>query len=137
MMDGTPAMTMTFPIHIPVTEADAEVRRIVGIDMAPPAGIEHELLDAKARRSCMMASARGSMSIETSKAFATQSAVISSWVGPMPPVVKTYVAMTQRIERINDRRLLVANHPHFHEVDAKRGEILRDVPYVLVLGASR
>ena len=45
--------------------------------------------------------------------------------------------MTQRIERINDRRLRVANHPHFHEVDAKRGEILRDVPYVLVLGASR
>ena len=40
-------------------------------------------------RSCMMASARGSTSIETPNALATQSAVMSSWVGPMPPVVKT------------------------------------------------
>ena len=40
-------------------------------------------------RSCRMASARGSTSIDTPKALATQSAVMSSWVGPMPPVVKT------------------------------------------------
>jgi hypothetical protein len=36
-----------------------------------------------------MASARGSVSIGTPKAFATQSAVMSPWVGPIPPVVKT------------------------------------------------
>jgi hypothetical protein len=36
-----------------------------------------------------MASARGSISIGTPKALATASAVISSWVGPMPPVLNT------------------------------------------------
>src|SRR6266487_6322665 len=39
--------------------------------------------------SCRMASARGSVSIGTPNAFATQSAVMSLWVGPIPPVVKT------------------------------------------------
>src|SRR6516165_6199814 len=39
--------------------------------------------------SCRMASARGSLSIGTPNAFATQSAVMSPWVGPIPPVVKT------------------------------------------------
>src|SRR5262245_47346702 len=39
--------------------------------------------------SCRMASARGSVSIGTPNAFATQSAVMSPWVGPIPPVVKT------------------------------------------------
>src|SRR5262249_40431437 len=38
--------------------------------------------------SCRMASARGSLSIGTPNAFATQSAVMSPWVGPIPPVVK-------------------------------------------------
>src|SRR5260370_724521 len=42
-------------------------------------------------RSCMMASARGSTSIDTPNAFATQSAVMWSWVGPIPPVVKPEV----------------------------------------------
>jgi hypothetical protein len=36
-----------------------------------------------------VASARGSLSIGTPNAFATQSAVMSPWVGPIPPVVKT------------------------------------------------
>jgi len=36
-----------------------------------------------------MVRARESLSIGTPNAFATQSAVISPWVGPIPPVVKT------------------------------------------------
>jgi hypothetical protein len=36
-----------------------------------------------------MASARGLVSIGTPNAFATQSGVMSPWVGPIPPVVKT------------------------------------------------
>jgi hypothetical protein len=36
-----------------------------------------------------MASERGSVSIGTPNAFPTQSAVMSPWVGPIPPVVKT------------------------------------------------
>ena len=39
--------------------------------------------------SCRMASARGSLSIVTPNALATQSAVMSPWVDPIPPVVKT------------------------------------------------
>jgi len=39
--------------------------------------------------SCRMASERGSVSIGTPNAFPTQSAVMSPWVGPIPPVVKT------------------------------------------------
>ena len=39
--------------------------------------------------SCGMASARGSLSIGTPNAFATQSAVMSPLVGPIPAVVMT------------------------------------------------
>src|SRR5262249_13537953 len=46
------------------------------------------------------------------------------------------VAMPERIERVYDRRLLVADHPHFHEIDAERGEIFRDIANVLILGAA-
>ncbi len=42
-----------------------------------------------ANRSSISLRARGSTSIVTPNAFATQSAVMSSCVGPMPPVVKT------------------------------------------------
>jgi hypothetical protein len=37
------------------------------------------------------------------------------------------VAMPERIECIDDRSLLVADHPHFLEIDAECGEILRDI----------
>ena len=42
-----------------------------------------------AMRVSSSACARGSTSIVTPNALATQSAVMSSWVGPMPPVVNT------------------------------------------------
>jgi hypothetical protein len=49
--------------------------------------------------------------------FATQSAVMSPYVGPIPPVLKEIgVATPQRIECVDDRCLLVANHPHFLEM---------------------
>jgi hypothetical protein len=39
--------------------------------------------------SCRIASARGSVSIGIPNVFAMESAVMSPWVGPIPPVVKT------------------------------------------------
>jgi len=42
----------------------------------------------------------------------------------------------ERIECIDDRSLLVANHPHFLEIDADRRQIFRDIADVLVLGAA-
>ena len=47
------------------------------------------LRSASAKRSRNMASARGSSPMPTPKARATASAVMSSWVGPIPPVTKT------------------------------------------------
>jgi hypothetical protein len=44
--------------------------------------------------------------------------------------------MTQRIECADDRSLLVADHPHFLEINAECGEIFRDIADVPVLGAA-
>ena len=44
--------------------------------------------------------------------------------------------MPERIECIDDRSLLIADHSHFLEIDADRGQILRDIADVLVLGAA-
>jgi hypothetical protein len=45
-------------------------------------------------------------------------------------------AMPERIDCVDDRSLLVANHPHFLEIDAERRQIVRDIAHVLVLGAA-
>ena len=45
--------------------------------------------------------------------------------------------MPERIECVDDRRLLVADYPHFLEIDAGRRQIFRDIPDVLVPGAAR
>ncbi len=41
------------------------------------------------------------------------------------------VAMPERIECIDDRFLLIADHPHFLEIDADRGQTFRDIADVL------
>ena len=43
--------------------------------------------------------------------------------------------MPQRVERRDDRRLVVGDDPHLLEVDADIGQILGDIADVLVLGA--
>jgi Predicted 3'-5' exonuclease related to the exonuclease domain of PolB len=43
----------------------------------------------------------------------------------------------ERVERIDDRGLLVTDHPHFPEIDTKRGQIFGDIANVLVLGSAR
>ena len=40
------------------------------------------------------------------------------------------------MECVDDRSLLIADHPHFLEIDAKRRQIFRNVADVLVLGAA-
>ena len=44
--------------------------------------------------------------------------------------------MPQRIECVDDRSLLVGDHPHFLEINAECGEIFCDIADVLVLGAT-
>ena len=46
------------------------------------------------------------------------------------------VAMPQPGECVDDRSLLVADCPHFLEINAEWGEIFRDIADVLVLGAA-
>src|SRR5262249_17784062 len=46
------------------------------------------------------------------------------------------VAMPERIECVDDHRLLVADYAHFLEIDAGRRQIFRDIPDVLVPGAA-
>ena len=46
------------------------------------------------------------------------------------------VALPQRVERIDDRRLVVADHADLLEIDPDRGQVLGDVADVLVLGAA-
>src|SRR6516162_8754672 len=92
MIEGTPAITITLPIQKPgapdtllrMSSAPLGmcVMRRRASFVSAPVVFTH---------SCRMASARGSVSIGTPNAFATQSAVMSPWVGPIPPVVKTYV----------------------------------------------
>ena len=48
----------------------------------------------------------------------------------------TGAAMPQRIECVDDRALLIADHPHFLEIDADRPQIFRNVADVLVPGAA-
>jgi hypothetical protein len=40
--------------------------------------------------------------------------------------------MPQRIDCVDDRALLIADHPHFLEIDADRRQIFRNVADVLV-----
>jgi hypothetical protein len=73
--------------------ADPEARRPVNLVEDAPLGIRVRRRRASFisapvvfTHSCKMASARGSLSIGTPNACAT---VMSPWVGPIPPVVKT------------------------------------------------
>ena len=45
-------------------------------------------------------------------------------------------AMPERIECIDDRSLLVVDHPPLLEIDAERRQIFRDIAHVLVFGAA-
>ena len=90
MIDGTPAITITLPMRKPGAPDCLFSTR------SAPAGMRAMRSRASfistpraANRSFMIATARGSTSIETPNALATESAVMSSCVGPMPPVVNT------------------------------------------------
>src|SRR5262249_2466285 len=90
MIEGTPAITITLPIQKPGAP-DTLLRM-----RSAPLGMHvmrrrASLISAPVvfTHSCRMASARVFLSIGTPNAFATQSGVMSPWVGPIPPVVKT------------------------------------------------
>ena len=88
MMVGMPAITMTLPSLKP------GARMVALWISSAPSGMRAMRSRASFRscslqRSLKRATTSGWWSMPTPKAFATLSAVMSSWVGPMPPVVKT------------------------------------------------
>jgi hypothetical protein len=47
------------------------------------------------------------------------------------------VPRTQGVERFDEGRRIVGDHPHFLEIDADRGEVVGDIADILVLGSPR
>ena len=90
MIWGTPAMTYTFSILKPGAP-------LTGLSMsAAPAGMSAMLMRASlastprlAKYASRSVAASALRAKGTPKARATEAAVMSSWVGPTPPVVKT------------------------------------------------
>src|SRR6516225_9350409 len=134
MIEGTPAITITLPIQKPgapdtllrmrSAPLGMRVRRRRASFISAPVVFTH---------SCRMASARGSVSIGTPNAFRH---AIGGDVTVGRPDPAGGEDRPERIECIDDRSLLVANHPHFLEIDADRRQIFRDIADVLVLGAA-
>ena len=90
MIAGTPAMVMTLPIQKPGAAETLLVTR------SAPFGTRAMRMRASfisvpraSKRAFITRDRSGSWSMPTPKALATLSAVMSSWVGPMPPVVNT------------------------------------------------
>ena len=91
MIEGTPAITITLPIQKPGAPDT------LFFTSAAPCGMRAMRMRASlssppilAMRSFRIATAsRVDSRCGTPNALATHSAVMSSWVGPMPPVVKT------------------------------------------------
>ena len=90
MMIGTPAITCTLPMRKPgaaLTEltmrsAPSGMRAILRRASLTSVPVLFHRVSSMARASALIGSA-------TPNALATASAVMSSWVGPMPPVVNT------------------------------------------------
>src|SRR5262245_37664975 len=84
-----------------------------------------------------MASARGSVSIGTPNAFRHAVGGDVTVGRPNPAGGEDIcVAMPERTECVEDCSLLIADHPHFLEIDTDRSQIFRDIADVLVLGSA-
>src|SRR5215470_1591020 len=135
MIEGTPAITITLPIQKPGAP-DTLLRM-----RSAPLGMRVMRRRASfisapvvSTHSWRMVSARGSLSIVTPNALATQSAVMSPWSRSDPASGEDIAVATP--ERVDNRSLLVANHPHFLEIDTHRRQIFGDIANVLILGAT-
>ena len=137
MIDGTPAMTMTLPIQMPgapdtlLTTRSAPLgmrvmrRRasFISVPVATSALLhdgERARIDVDRHPERLGDAVGGDVVVGRADAAGGED------VG---------VAVAQRVERVDDRRFLVADHADLHQVDADRGQIFGDVADVLVLGA--
>ena len=74
---------------------------------------------------CSASSMRRTSGTPISSAIASR--VRSSWVGPIPPQMSTASLRDEQVaQRLDDPRLVVADHPVLVGVDARRGELLAD-----------
>src|SRR5438034_11752689 len=136
MIEGTPAITITLPIQKPGAPDTLLRTRSAPLGMrvmrrrasfiSAPVAFSH---------SCRMASARDVDRHPKRLGDAVGGDVI---MGRPDPAGGENIgpAMPERIECVDDRSLLVAEHPHFLEIDAERRQIFRNIADVLVLGAA-
>ena len=139
MIDGTPAITMTLPIQKP-----GAPDTLFATSAAPCGNARHaharlvQLAAGLGMRSFRIATASRMMSIGTPNALATHvGGDVVMGRADAAGGEDIGVARAQRIDRRDDRLLVVGDHPHFLQVDADGGEIVGDVADILVLGAAR
>ena len=137
MIEGTPAITMTLPIQMPGAPETLLSTR------SAPSGMR--VMRRRASFiSAPVAASRSSQDRERARIDVDRDPEgLGDAIGGDVVVGRADaaggedvgVAVAQRVERIDDRRLLVADHAHLPEVDAERGQVLGDIADVLVLGA--
>jgi hypothetical protein len=129
MMEGTHAITITLPIQKPGAP-DSLLRT-----RSAPLGMR------VMRRRASFISAPVRARIDVDRHSKRLGHAVSGYVVIGRPNAASGedigVAMPERIDRVNDRRLFVADYPHFQEIHAERGQIFRDITDILVLGAAR
>ena len=136
---GTPARMKTLPIRTPgapelglaISSAPSRHARHAQPRVGDPAGRR-----GNNPRGC--ARAAGWMTTPTPSAAAIESTVMSSWVGPMPPVVKQIIVRAaHRVDRLADAPRLVGHDAHLGEADALALSQVATCATLLVRGAAR
>ena len=138
MIEGTPAMTMTLPIQMPGAPDTLLTTRSAPLGMRVMRRRASFISVPVARQTLLHDRERARIDVDR-HAERLGDAVGGDVVVGRPDAAggeDVGVAVPQRVERIDDRALLVADHADLHEIDADRGQIFRDIADVLVLGAA-
>src|SRR5262245_29164027 len=137
MIEGTPAITITLPIQKPgapdtllrMSSAPLGMRvmRRRASFISAPVVSTHSCSGERARIGVDRHTERLRHAVGGDVSVGRPDPAGGEDIGP---------AMAERIEGVDDCSLLVADHPHFLEIDAKRRQIFGDIADVLVLGAA-
>jgi len=132
MIEGTPAITITSPIQKPgapdtwLTTRAVPARRAQARFVHLGAGRLHPFVqDGESAR----------ISVDRHPECLGDAAGGDVTMGRPDPASSEDIgaAVPERIECVDNRSLLVADHPHFLEIDAERRQILRNIADVLGL----
>ena len=138
MIEGTPAITITLPIQKPGAP-DTLLRmrfRALGNARHAQAGLVH--LGSGRLHPFVQYGERARIAVNRHTERLRHAVGGDVTVGRPDPAggEDIGVATPERIECVDDRSLLIADDPHFSEIDADRRQVFRDIVDVLVLGAA-